>query len=58
MFKIGIIYNDVKFIVCCIINELKDKLKVYGYDVYFVIGVEGILGYFNLECFVCYIFID
>lgn len=39
MFKIGIIYNDVKFIVCWIINELKDKLKVDGYDVYIVVGV-------------------
>ncbi|NEQ73125.1 MAG: NAD(+) kinase [Okeania sp. SIO2C9] len=58
MSKIGIIYNDAKPIACRITNELKDKLKAYGYDIHINSGSGGILGYPSLERPLCHTSID
>ena len=43
--KVGIIYNDIKPMACRVAEELKEKLKSLGCEVYLATGSGGILGY-------------
>lgn len=56
--KAGIIYNDVKAVACRVAEELRDKLIAYGWDVYLITGIGGILGYSQPDHPVCHTPID
>ncbi len=52
--KAGIIYNDVKPIACRAAQELEDRLKSDGWDIYMATGIGGILGYSSPERPTCH----
>jgi len=53
--KIGVIYNDVKPIVCQIATEIQSQLTTQGYQVHLATGFAGILGYSSPNKPICHV---
>ncbi|KGF73713.1 inorganic polyphosphate kinase [Neosynechococcus sphagnicola sy1] len=56
--KAGIIYNDTKPTACRVAEDLRDKLRRYGWEVVVTTGAGGILGYSSPEKPICHSSID
>jgi NAD+ kinase len=56
--KAGIIYNDGKPTACQLAEELQDKLKSHGWDVYATNSSGGMLGYSHPDRPICHTPID
>jgi NAD+ kinase len=56
--KVGIIFNDVKPIACSVAQELQEKLKSLGCQVYMSTGSGGILGYSQPDRPICFLRIE